>query len=216
LKIFPSLSIKTNQSKTNQRGMSKNSLEILIDIIPKATQRTFNSMFGINYQTMDKIYEKYFFRNLKYSHLHLFWVFSFLKMYDTYDVLHALWGTSYNTYFNKIKELLDFMYETFDEIDSLERKNVGVSWRNYIICGIIDATECEILHPKDSQERYYYWSGYWGTTTLNYSLVCTVDGKKIIHVSGPYRGPSHDITMIEDEGFFLATMDNNVFFIFQI
>jgi hypothetical protein len=88
-------------------------------------------------------------------------------------------GTSYNTYFNKIKELLDFMYETFDEIDSLERKNVGVSWRNYIICGIIDATECEILHPKDSQERYYYWSGYWGTTTLKYSLVCTVDHDRV-------------------------------------
>jgi hypothetical protein len=197
--------------------MDQISFQLFHTIFPSGTWRSFNSMFGVNHYQMDVIFQEYFEDSI-FSRIHVFWIFSFLKLYDTYDVLHTLWKVSYNTYYYKIKEMIDFMDQSFNTISADDRTRTVIQWIHdgvqYYICGIIDATECEILKPQNNQERYYLFSGYWGTTSLKYNVICDISGIKIIHVDGPYRGPEHEVTMFRNRTF-LNQMEEQVVFFFK-
>ena len=65
------------------------------------------------------------------------------------------------------------------------------------ISSVVDATECFIDKPGDTNLRADTYSGYQKRTTLKYNAVATLSKKFIAHVDGPHDGPTHEAVALE-------------------
>ena len=98
---------------------------------------------------------------------------------------------------------LDLELQYFDEINIKDRlKYPPLQCGTDYIYTILDATECYIEKPLDNDERQRIYSGYKKRTTLKYSVASVLKEPLIIHVSGPFKGRDHDLTMIQETDFF--------------
>ena len=86
-----------------------------------------------------------------------------------------------------------------------------IQWRTDYIYTVLDATECYVEKPVDNSERTRIYSGYKKRTTLKYNVVAILNIPLIIHISGPFKGSDHDLTMIEDTSF-LDELYSNVYY----
>lgn len=145
------------------------------------TDRSFNSMFGVNPYTMKRVYEIAIDLNISHDPFHIFWVFSFLKCYSTIDVLHTTWGVSYNTFNTHVWDVLNGFDLKWNNVDFEERRHhKSIILDGYWIRSIIDATECFICRPIANQHLLY--SGYKKRHTLKYTVIITLFDKIIINV----------------------------------
>ena len=62
-------------------------------------------------------------------------------------------------------------------------------------CVIIDSTECPIQRPVDSEDQRMFYSGYKKVHTLKYEVAIDEEAGLPAWVSGPFPGPSADITI---------------------
>ena len=174
---------------------------------PKGTERTFLSMFGASEKVLNVIWERYL-KNGEFKEEWLLWTMRFMSMYVSYDILHAVFNVSYNNFHEKVWKVINQLYNTMDEIDFDERlEYLKIKLGEKYISGIIDATELCVEKPQNKLWFNEVFSGYYGTTTYKYNVICNVDGNKIIHVSGPFKGKEHDLTMLKDVEILLEIND---------
>jgi hypothetical protein len=201
--------------------MSTTFLSKFQEMYPNGTKRSFVSMFGLDPEDMEKLW----IRTGLYLDCkdRLFWVFHFLKTNDPYDALHATWHVSWQKYHDCVWDSIDTLILRLDTIRFSERLNLsplvfrtalgnGIDFVDECAYSICDATECPISRPVEQRFQRYLYSGYKKRHTLKYNLVVAVSCDLILHVSGPYRGPMHDLIAIEETTNILDSLEQNVRF----
>lgn len=165
-------------------------------IFPRVTPRSFRSMLGVSPHEFHLIYDTYC---TVYPVQELFWCFSFLKMYDTVDTLHTIWGVSYDTYNNAVWKIIAHLNSVMDSSAPANLHTVRCG--RYRMHLVVDATECLIEHPTRRNIERAVYSGYKRKCSLKYLLCVSTDGKYIVYVSGPHGGKDHDMTILRRSGF---------------
>jgi len=127
------------------------------------------------------------------------WCLCFLKTYNTIDVLHIMFNTTWENMRNTIWAVLKALNERLPNfISDWESVPYYTLTPNKRVVGIVDATECYICRPSKNQEEVY--SGNEKCHTLKYNVIISVDGKTILRMDGPYAGSEHDVTMLHESG----------------
>lgn len=112
------------------------------------------------------------------------------------DVLHTVWGVSYNTMVDRVWQIIQYLTEHLPDFPFESRYHTCLRFTDeQYISMIVDATETFIQRPDPQKQREFY-SGYKKRHTLKYTIGIDVKGQQIVFLDGPYKGPEHDMTMI--------------------
>lgn len=173
--------------------------ELFLILWPNGNERSWQSTFGIKPETMEYIWVQYVEKN-KHAPtckpVHLMWVWSFLKLYNTFDALSLFWNASVSSLQEHIWPLLKHLYMYMDEIDNTDRfKAPFVSFGTFESRLVTDGIECPIERPRDRQVQEEFYSGYKCDHTLKYITMTLLETPVLIEVEGSWPGKSDDLTV---------------------
>lgn len=149
----------------------------------------FLCLFGVEPVTAQQFHAKY----LASTHLAqpkiFLWVLFFVKHYPNDITGFATFRRSNpRTFRDRVWEVLTFLGQQgrMWEITENARKTKLI---------IVDATELVVKRPVNSSAATALYSGYKKKTTLKYEVAVDEATHRPVHVSGPFAGPTGDITI---------------------
>jgi hypothetical protein len=192
------------RSLINHQPTSSMFFELFKHQFPYGNERSWHSFFGVDVETCEGIWTRYFFGNKEckeFLPIHLLWSLSFLRLYDTWEVLHCMWNANQTTFERIVWGVIKYMYYYMNEIRSEDRFTEKYEFFGSFFARVVtDCTECEIERPQDKILQSNVYSGYKKTCTLKYLTVVCINSHLLIEADGPFYGKEDDLTVTFTSG----------------
>ena len=90
------------------------------------TRQSFKAEFGLAPDVIEYVWTTYCDGYEQFQPKDLLMALNFLKVYNTYDVMHVAWNVSYDTFRLRVWRILEHLYESMDEVSDIDKNSIFI------------------------------------------------------------------------------------------
>jgi hypothetical protein len=133
----------------------------------------------------------------------LLFILIYFKLYPLQIFIGFLFGmgqSQANEWIHKLSAILKTTLDNLNVLPERDSDNLEEALEKAEEKEVaIDGTERRRQRPKDNEKQKEFYSGKKKAHTMKNNIVVTVEGRKIIYLSGTYEGKKHDKKICDDE-----------------